>query len=71
MTFGAPFHVRALDATLPAGPYEVATEEEAIEGNALTAYVRVATLLTVRTGSLVQTVTVDPADLADGVWRPA
>lgn len=71
VTFSAPFRVRALDAVLPAGTYDVATEEEGIEGNVRTVYVRVATLLSVRTGNLMQTVTVDPADLAQGVWRPA
>lgn len=68
--FGAPFRVAALDATLAAGTYDVVSEEEIIEGNDRTAYVRVATLLRVRTGNLVQTVTIDPALLQDAVRVP-
>lgn len=53
----------AWNAPLPAGRYDIDTEEEAIEGNERTVYLRVATLLYVRTTGMVQTVTIDPKEL--------
>ncbi len=61
--FKAPFRLAALDEILPAGLYEIDTEEEIIEGNERTAYVRVATLLHLRTAGMLQIVTIDPKDL--------
>jgi hypothetical protein len=63
VTFTAPFRLSAWDELLPAGRYDIDTEEEAIEGNERTVYVRVATLLYVRTAGMVQTVTIDPKEL--------
>jgi len=63
IAFKAPFRLAALDETLPAGVYDIDTEEEIIEGNERTVYVRVATLLNVRTHNMVRTVTVDPDQL--------
>ncbi|WP_066703821.1 hypothetical protein [Sphingobium amiense] len=63
ITFKAPFHLTALDETLPAGTYDIDTEEEIIEGNERTVYLRVATLIHVRTHNMVQTFTIDPKEL--------
>ncbi|WP_230482354.1 hypothetical protein [Sphingomonas sp. Leaf21] len=63
ITFKAPFRLTALDETLPAGVYDIDTEEEIIEGNERTVYLRVATLLYVRTHNMVRTVTIDPQEL--------
>jgi len=63
ITFKAPFRLTALDEILPAGVYDIDTEEEIIEGNERTVYVRVATLLYVRTNNMVRAVTIDPKAL--------
>lgn len=63
ITFKAPFHLSTLDETLPAGVYDIDTEEEIIEGIERTVYLRVATLLYVRTHNMVRTVTIDPEEL--------
>lgn len=63
ITFKAPFHLSALEDALPAGTYEIDTEEEIVEGNERTVYVRVATLLHLRTPGKVQIVTIDPNEL--------
>lgn len=63
MTFNAPFRISAFDDPLPPGTYPVETEEQAVEGNERTVYVRVATLLRVSTGGMIQTLTIDPAEL--------
>lgn len=61
--FQAPFHLSALDEMLPAGTYDIDTEEEIVEGNVRSVYLRVATLLHLRTRGMVQVVTVDPREL--------
>lgn len=63
MTFAAPFRLSAFDAPLPAGTYDIDTEERIIEGNERTVYLRVATLIHVRTTGKVETVAVDPKEL--------
>jgi hypothetical protein len=63
MTFAAPFRLSALDELLPAGTYDIDTEEEIIEGNERTVYRRVATMIHVRTSGMVQIWTVDPKEL--------
>lgn len=61
--FGRPFTLPSLDEMLPAGTYEIDTEEEVIEGIERRLYVRVATLLHVRSTGKVRIVTIDPAEL--------
>lgn len=63
ITFKAPFRLTAFDSVLPAGTYDIDTEEEIVEGNERTVYIRVATLLYLRTHGMVQTVTIDPNEL--------
>ena len=47
VTFRRPFHIRGIERILPAGAYEVVTDEETIEGLTFAAYRRVATMITV------------------------
>lgn len=47
ITFRHPFHIRGIERELPAGPYEVVTDEETIEGLSFAAWRRVATMITV------------------------
>jgi len=63
ITFKAPFRLSGLDEMLPAGSYDIDTEDEIIEGNERTVYVRVATLLYLRTTGIVRIVTIDPKEL--------
>jgi hypothetical protein len=63
VTFGAPFRLPELDGLQPAGTYLVETDEEAIEGNERTVYVRVATLIHIRTPHSSRSVTIDPKGL--------
>ena len=70
-TFRRPFTLKALAGEQPAGSYEIETDEEVIEGNDLTAYRRVATILHVTRGGTTRTVTVDPRDLEAALARDA
>ncbi|MBR0810825.1 MULTISPECIES: hypothetical protein [Bradyrhizobium] len=47
VTFRHPFSVRGIDRVLPAGAYEVVTDEETIDGLTFAAYRRIATMITV------------------------
>jgi hypothetical protein len=69
VSFKAPFQLSAFDAPLAAGNYEIETEEAIIEGNERTAYVRVATLLHLRSPGMVQIVTIDPQELERALTR--
>jgi hypothetical protein len=47
VTFRHPFRIRSIERLLPAGAYEVITDEEAIEGLTFSAYRRIATMIVV------------------------
>ncbi|MDE5442795.1 hypothetical protein GWG65_15325 [Bradyrhizobium sp. CSA207] len=47
VTFKHPFHIRGIARELPAGAYEVVTDEETIEALTFSAYRRIATMITV------------------------
>ena len=47
VTFRHPFHIRGIARELPAGPYEVVTDEEMIDGLSFAVWRRVATMITV------------------------
>lgn len=47
IVFAHPFRLRGLDRELPAGAYDVVTDEELIEGLSFPVYRRVATMITV------------------------
>ena len=63
--FGNPGRV------LPAGNYEVVTDEELIEGPSFPAYRRVATMMLAptQTSHSIEMLTIDPRDLAAAVER--
>src|SRR6202007_3410698 len=47
VTFRHPFRIRGVDRLLPAGPYEVITDEEMIEGLSFASFRRIATMIVV------------------------
>ena len=47
ITFKHPARIKGIDRLLPAGAYEVVTDEELIEGLSFPCYRRVATMITV------------------------
>jgi len=47
VTFRHPFRIRGIDRLLPAGAYEVVTDEETIEGLSFEAFRRIATMIKV------------------------
>lgn len=67
LTFRAPFHLDGADTPLPAGTYEVETDEEIIELIDRTVYRRIATMLFVRQGGTTKSISVDPVAL-DAAW---
>lgn len=68
ITFSHPFQIRGIDRLLPAGDYEVITDEEVIDGPSFPVWRRVATLITVpaenRRGS-TELLSIGSVDLAD------
>ena len=68
VTFEHPFRIRGIDRLLPAGAYEVVTDEETIEGLSFEAFRRVATMIKVPAeGSrlAMEVVSIGSVDLAD------
>ncbi len=66
--FKHPFQIRGIDRLLPAGAYEVVTDEEMIEGLSFASYRRVATMIMVPAlaprGSM-EMISIGSIDLAD------
>lgn len=71
VTFCAPFSLPELDGVHPAGTYDIEIDEEAIEGNERTVYVRVATLLIIHSPGSTRIVTIEPSGLATALERDA
>jgi hypothetical protein len=72
--FHGPFSLEGVGRLLPAGSYEVVTDEELIEGLSFPVYRRVATTIVIPAQSIqraVETLTVDPIDLASAIERDA
>lgn len=69
VTFKHPFQIRGVDRLLPAGPYEVITDEEMIEGLSFASFRRVATMIVVPAagsrGSTMEMISIGSVDLAD------
>ncbi|WP_375413490.1 hypothetical protein [uncultured Bradyrhizobium sp.] len=69
ITFKHPFRIKGIDRLLPAGAYEVVTDEEMIEGLSFASYRRVATMMMVPAAapraSSMEMVSVHAADLID------
>ena len=67
VTFNRPFSLEGIDRILPAGGYEVVTDEELMKGLSFPVYRRVATTMLVPAQSYqgsVELMTVDPLKLA-------
>ena len=69
VTFKHPFQIRGIDRVLPAGAYEVITDEEMIEGLSFASYRRVATMIMVPAaasrGSTMEMISIGSVDLSD------
>ena len=73
VVFNKPFSLEGIGRSLPAGSYEVVTDEELIEGLSLPVYRRIATTMLVpgQVSRSVEMVTVDPLALAAALEREA
>jgi hypothetical protein len=71
VTFKMPFLLEGIGRSLPAGSYEVITDEELIEGVSFPVYRRIATMMLVpgRSPRSVEMVTIDPLALAEASER--
>ena len=72
--FNNPFLLEAIGRMLPAGSYEVATDEELIEGLSFPVYRRIATTMLVPASSYqgaFEMLTIDPLNLAAAEDRDA
>jgi hypothetical protein len=69
VTFKHPFQIRGIERLLPAGAYEVITDEEMIEGLSFPSYRRIATMIMVpaahSSGSIMEMLSIGSVDLAD------
>ena len=67
--FKHPFRIKGIDRLLPAGAYEVVTDEEMIEGLSFASFRRVATMIMVPAaaprGSTMEMISIGSVDLAD------
>ena len=69
VTFRSPFSLPELAGPQCAGTYNVETEEEGIEGNAHTIYLRVATVIQINLLRSTRFVTIDPVGLEAALER--
>jgi len=70
VTFHSPFSLAGVGRRLPAGSYEVVTDQELIEGLSFPVYRRVATTMLAPAQSFqgsVEMLTVDPLELAAAI----
>ena len=68
ITFNHPFRIRGIDRMLPAGAYEVVTDEEMIEGLSFASWRRIATMITVPAEGghgVTEMLSIGSVDLAD------
>jgi hypothetical protein len=69
LTFKHPFRIKGIDRQLPAGAYEVVTDEELIEGLSFPSFRRVATLIMVPAApphhSSTEMISISSVDLAE------
>lgn len=75
MTFRHPFLLKGVDRTLPAGEYEVITDEELIEGLSFPVFRRLSTMMYVpaqsHPRSSIEMVAIDPVALQAAQDRDA
>ena len=72
--FNGPFLLEDIGRPLPAGSYEIVTDEELIEGLSFPVYRRIATMMLAPAQSnhaTVEMLTVDPIALAAAIERDA
>jgi hypothetical protein len=69
VTFRSAFKLPGFDCPEPAGTYDLEVDEEILEGNERTVYLRIATLIFLRSGGMIRTMTVNPADLDAALAR--
>ena len=71
--FSNPFSLESVGRVLPAGKYEVMTDEELIEGLSFPVYRRLATMMLAPAqssqASSLEMLTIDPLDLAAAMER--
>ena len=69
ITFRHPFRIKGIDRLLPAGGYEIITDEEMIEGLSFAAFRRVATMIMVPAeaprSSMMEMISINSVDLSD------
>ena len=69
VTFKHPFQIKGIDRRLPAGAYEVVTDEELIEGLSFPCFRRVATMIMIPGApphrSSIEMISISSVDLAD------
>src|SRR5439155_20226398 len=69
ITFRHPFRIKGIDRLLPAGGYEVITDEEMIEGLSFAAFRRVATMIMIPAdaprSSMMDMISMSSIDLSD------
>jgi len=68
ITFRHPAHIRGIERALPAGAYEVVTDEEMIEGLSFASWRRIATMITVPSEGVrgaTEMLSIGSVDLAD------
>jgi hypothetical protein len=64
VTFARPFLLKGIDRKLPAGSYQVVTDEELVEQLSFPVYRRVSTFIFVPAqASSIEMVSIDPLDL--------
>jgi hypothetical protein len=74
ITFNHPFRIRGIDRMLPAGAYEVITDEEMIEGLSFAVWRRIATMITVPAEGargVTEMLSIGSVDLADAQAQDA
>jgi hypothetical protein len=74
VVFSKPFLLKGIDRVLPAGDYQVVTDEELIEGISFPVYRRVSTAIFVpgpTHASSLEMVTIDPLDLRTALVKDA
>lgn len=73
VTFKMPFSLEGTGLNLPAGSYEVITDEELVEGISFPVYRRIATMMLVpgHLARSVEMVTIEPLALAAALERDA
>lgn len=65
ITFKNAFSLASVDRRIPAGIYEIVTDEESIDGLSFQCFRRVATMMTIPAqGGGRETVVIDPRELA-------